>query len=64
MDLANLNNEQQMELANLAERAATDSANMTEANRFRLQELTMATKILSENTELRQRAELAQVSAS
>ena len=49
-----MNAEQQMELANLQERAATDAANFTEANRFRLQELATHVKVMSENTELRQ----------
>ena len=64
MDMANMNAEQQMELAMLSERAATDAANMTEANRFKLERLTVHAKMMSENTELRQRAELAQLSAA
>ena len=64
MDLANLNNDQQMELANLSERAATDSANMTEANRMKLQELTIYTTMMAKNEDLRQGAEMAQLSAS
>jgi hypothetical protein len=64
MDLANLNNEQQMELANLAERAATDAANMTEANRMKLQEYTVYVDVMSKNEQLRQNAELAQLSAA
>ena len=64
MDLANLNNEQQMELANLSERARTDAANFTEANRFRLQELTTFTSFMAKNEDIRQRAELAQLSAA
>jgi hypothetical protein len=62
MDMANLGNDQQMELANLAERAATDSANMTEENRFRFQELNNATRVLSENAQLLQQADLAKLS--
>ena len=62
MDLANLGNEQQMELANLAEKAATDSANMTAENRFRFQELNNATRVLSENAQLLQQADLAKLS--
>ena len=64
MDLANLNNEQQMELANLSERAKEDAANFTEANRFRLQELTTFTSFMAKNEDIRQRAELAQLSAA
>ena len=64
MDLANLNNEQQMELANLSERAATDAANFTEANRMKLQYLTVYTNMMAKNEDLRQNAEMAQLSAS
>ena len=64
MDLANLNADQQMELANLSERAATDSANFTEANRMKLQELTVYTNMMAKNEDLRQNAEMAQLSAS
>ncbi len=39
MDLANMSNEQQVELANLQEKAASDSANFTADNQFRLSEL-------------------------
>ena len=39
MDMANMSNEQQMELAMLSERAATDTANFTAENQFRLSEL-------------------------
>jgi len=64
MDLANLNNDQQMELANLSERAATDSANFTEANKMKLQELTIYTNMMAKNEDLRQNAEMAQLSAA
>ena len=62
MDLANLGNEQQMELANLQERSATDAANFTEANRFRMQELNNTVSVLSQNQELLQQADLANLS--
>jgi hypothetical protein len=39
MDLANMSNEQQMELAMLQDRAAMDTANFTAENQFRLTEL-------------------------
>jgi hypothetical protein len=39
MDMANMSNEQQMELAMLSDRAATDTANFTAENQFRLSEL-------------------------
>ncbi len=39
MDMANMSNEQQMELAMLSEKAATDSANFTAENQFELAEL-------------------------
>ena len=64
MELANLNNDQQMEMANLAERAATDSANMTEANRMKLQEYVTYVDVMSKNEQLRQNAEMAQLSAA
>ena len=62
MDLANLGNEQQMELANLQERAATDAANFTEDNRFRMQELNNTVSVLSQNQQLLQQADLANLS--
>jgi hypothetical protein len=37
MDMANMSNEQQIELAMLQERAATDAANFTADNQFRMQ---------------------------
>jgi hypothetical protein len=39
MDMANMSNEQQMRLANLSEKAATDSANFTAENQFELARL-------------------------
>ena len=62
MDLANLSNAQQMEMAELADRSATDAANFTEANRFRLQELNTTVAVLSENQQLLQQADLANLS--
>ena len=64
MELANLNNEQQMELANLSERATADSANFTTDNQFRLQRLTIYTNMMAKNEDLRQNAEMARLSAS
>jgi len=62
MDLANLGNEQQMELANLQERSATDAANFTEANRGRTQELNTYVQVMSQNEQLKQNADMANLS--
>tara|TARA_R110000822_G_scaffold70428_1_gene170384 strand:+ start:1348 stop:5109 length:3762 start_codon:yes stop_codon:yes gene_type:complete len=62
MDVANLGNEQQMELANLQDRSATDSANFTEANRARTQELNTFVQVMSQNEQLKQNADMAQLS--
>ena len=62
MELANLGNEQQMELAELSERAAADNANFTEGNRGRLQELNTYVQVMSQNEQLEQNADMANLS--
>ena len=62
MDLANLGNEQQMELANLQERSNVDAANFTEANRGRTQELNTYVQVMSQNEQLKQNADMANLS--
>ena len=62
MDLANLGNEQQMELANLQERSNVDAANFTEANRGRTQELNTFVQVMSQNEQLKQNADMANLS--
>ena len=62
MDVANLANEQQMELANLQERSNVDAGNFTEANRFRMQELNTHVQVMSQNEQLKQNADMAQLS--
>jgi hypothetical protein len=57
MDMANMSNEQQMELAVLQEKAATDTANFTVDNQFRLQELNNVVTRASRQAELNQRME-------
>ena len=62
MELANLGNEQQMELAMLQDRSATDAANFTEGNRSRTQELNTYVQVMSQNEQLRQNADMANLS--
>ena len=62
MELANLGNEQQMELANLQERSNVDAANFTEANRSRTQELNTFVQVMSQNEQLKQNADMANLS--
>ena len=57
MDMANMSNEQQMELAMLQDRAATDSANFTADNQFRMQELNQKVARSVRQAELDQRME-------
>jgi hypothetical protein len=57
MDMANMSNEQQMELAMLQDRAATDSANFTADNQFRMQELNQKVARSVRQAELNQRME-------
>ena len=57
MDMANMSNEQQMELAMLQDRAATDSANFTADNQFRMQELNQKVARNVRQAELDQRME-------
>ncbi len=62
MELANLGNEQQMELAMLQEKSAVDAANFTEANRGRTQELNTYVQVMSQNEQLKQNADMANLS--
>ena len=62
MELANLGNEQQMELAMLQEKSAVDAANFTEANRGRTQELNTFVQVMSQNEQLKQNADMANLS--
>jgi hypothetical protein len=55
MDMANMSNEQQMELANLTERAATDAANFTAENQFELARLNAIVDRNVRKSELEQR---------
>jgi len=57
MDMANMSNEQQMELAMLQDRSATDSANFTADNQFRMQELNQKVARSVRQAELDQRME-------
>jgi hypothetical protein len=57
MDMANMSNEQQIELAMLQDRAATDSANFTADNQFRMQELNQKVARSVRQAELNQRME-------
>jgi hypothetical protein len=57
MDMANMSNEQQMELAMLQDRAATDSANFTADNQFRLTELNAIVQRNTRQAELNARME-------
>ena len=57
MDLANMSNEQQIELAMLQDRAATDSANFTADNQFRLTELNAIVQRNTRQAELNARME-------
>jgi len=62
MELANLSNEQQIELAMLQEKSAVDAANFTEANRGRTQELNTYVQVMSQNEQLKQNADMANLS--
>ena len=64
MDMANMSNEQQMELAMLQDRAATDSANFTADNQFRLQELNNIVSRSTRQAELNARMEEVNLDAS
>ena len=64
MDMANMSNEQQMELAMLQERAATDSANFTADNQFRMQELNNVVSRSVRQAELNSRMEEVNLDAS
>jgi hypothetical protein len=55
MDMANMSNEQQMRLANLSEKAATDSANFTAENQFELARLNAIVDRNVRKAELEQR---------
>ena len=57
MDMANMSNEQQMELAMLQERAATDAANFTADNQFELTRLNNVVARSVRQAELNQRME-------
>ena len=57
MDMANMSNEQQIELANLQEKASTDSANFTSENQFKLQELNNIVARSARQSELNQQME-------
>ena len=57
MELANLSNDQQMRLAELQDRAATDTANFSADNQFELAELTAKVQRASRQAELDQRME-------
>ena len=57
MDMANMTNEQQMELAMLQDRAATDTANFTADNQFRFQELNNIVERSARQADLNQRME-------
>jgi len=57
MDLANMSNEQQVELAMLQEKAAADSANFTTDNQFRLSELNAVVQRSTRQAELNARME-------
>ena len=62
MDMANMGNEQQLEMAQLAERASTDAANMTAENSRRLSDLQTFASVMSQNEQLAQQADLANLS--
>jgi hypothetical protein len=64
MDLANMSNEQQIELAELSDRAATDTANFTADNQFRLSELTAQVQRSTRQAELNSRMEEVNLDAS
>jgi hypothetical protein len=57
MDMANMTNEQQMELAMLQDKAATDTANFTADNQFRFQELNNIVERSARQADLNQRME-------
>ena len=62
MELANLANDQQMELANLHDKSTTATMDMTEENRFRFQQLNNYVQTMSQNEQLLQQADLANLS--
>jgi hypothetical protein len=62
MELANLANDQQMELANLHDKSTTATMDMTEENRFRFQQLNNYIQTMSQNEQLLQQADLANLS--
>ena len=64
MDMANMSNEQQINLAILQDEAATDSANMTEANKFELSRLNNVVARNVRQAELKQDMEKANLSTS
>jgi hypothetical protein len=64
MDLSNMSNEQQIELAMLSDRAATDSANFTTSNQFRLNELNLMAERNVKKAELAQRMDEANLDAN
>jgi len=64
MDMANMSNEQQMELAMLQDKAATDTANFTADNQFRLQELNNVVSRSVRQAELNSRMEEVNLDAS
>ena len=64
MDMANMSNEQQIELAMLQERAATDAANFTADNQFRMQFLNQKVARSVRQAELNQRMEEVNLDAN
>ena len=64
MDLANMSNEQQMELAMLQDRAAMDTANFTAENQFRLTELNSIVQRNIRQADLDSRLEEVNLNAS
>ena len=64
MDMANMSNEQQMELAMLSEKAATDTANFTAENQFRLAQLQAQVARSVRQAELNSRMEEVNLDAS
>ena len=57
MDMANMSNEQQIEMAMLQDKSATDTANFTADNQFRFQELNNVVERSARQAELNQRME-------
>jgi hypothetical protein len=64
MDMANMSNEQQIELVNLQEKSATDAANFSADNQFRLQELTSVVARATRQAELNSRMEEVNLDSS